>query len=184
MNVGLVELFGPVDREAERRPAELVAQHRHGGGVGSEMRVHVGAPRALDPARERARFGQVDGVAKEAPVGPSPNLEREFRRAKEAERPGDREAGDLFQDAGQPVQEDVRPLLFCFVGVVFERFSGGPNREPLDLEPQAFDGRDLATDEGMTDLRILVDEVGQSHGETSEAPRSVDRRSCTLRSRS
>ena len=105
-----VELFRPMDGEAEARPAQRVGQHRHRGRIGAEMRVQMGDRQARrSVAADRPPRPDRSGAAAARP----PRACRSAQASRSAQRhpPGRRQRraqGSQRQSACRPPSAHVR----------------------------------------------------------------------------
>ncbi len=60
---GRVKFFGAMHREGIFRPAQQMRQHRHSGGIGAKMGVHMGDAFGIAPLQHITGFGQIDKMA-------------------------------------------------------------------------------------------------------------------------
>ena len=156
-----IELLGPVHREAVGRPAELAREHRDLGRIGAEVGVKVGRAGRTKPRQHPAGLGQVDQVIGQRPVGAARHPEGEAQRREELARRSDQPRGQGNAERQHTVLQDVaRSCLLPDILVVRDLGIPATESQPLDSDALALQGQDLAPDERMADLRILIDQVG------------------------
>ncbi len=159
--LGLVEFLGAVDGEAVARAAQLVGEQGHLGSVGAEVRVHVLHALALQPVDERARLDEVDQVIRPTAFGLPRQAPRGAQRLPGPRGVRDAPPGRIQQQSRAALTQDVARLLA--LGQVLRTLDIGvpaSHCESQHLDALALQRKNLAADERVADLRVLVDQVG------------------------
>ena len=170
----LVDLVRTVHGEAEARSAHPADQHCDLGRIGTEMGVQTVDRIALEPVEDTAGMRQVDQV-----IGPGTQ-----RAARHGQRgPGAAEHGARVPqrppDRRQEKRRQSRPQRVAgaaalrLVRRVRKIRIPAPQRETRHPHTLPFERQDLAPDEGMADLGILVDEVGDGQPRRRRLLRTV-----------
>ncbi|MNI21724.1 hypothetical protein D3C73_752560 [compost metagenome] len=161
----LVELFRAMHGKTVRRPAKGVGQHHHFGRVGAEMGVHMPGAECLHPRQDAARFEQIDQMVRPGSIGALAHAQRQPQRRKKPFRLG---AQHLERRLQQCLDAALQHILgLAALGLVLGVHQLGipaSQRDALYLKALAFQRQDLATNEAMADLRVLIDEVSDTHG--------------------
>ncbi|MNC40839.1 hypothetical protein D3C75_895780 [compost metagenome] len=168
-----VELLRPVHGKAVGWPAQHVGQHHHLGGIGAEMRMHMFCLACLQPLQYLAGLGQVDQVVGPGAVGPQAKAHGQPQRLEEPARLcAQHLPGRCQQALDATLQHIAGPgPLACVLGVLQ---LGVPPAQgnTLHLYPLALQREDLATDETVADLRVLVYEISNAHRNPDQDPRN------------
>ena len=163
--LGLVYIRGTVRREAERRAAKGLAQHRHGGCVGAEVRVHMVHPASQQPAQQNARLSQVGEVAQQPPLRAPPDLRREPEGPGDTEGPARQRLSTGQQERScSNVEDHSRAHLLNAAGpLAGDHCLGTSNGEAPDHRATCLEPGDLTADEAVSRHGILIDQVRYDH---------------------
>jgi hypothetical protein len=162
--LGLVELLGAVHREAVRRAAQRAGEHDDLGRIRAEMGMDMlHAPRRA-PAHHAAGLQHVHDMPGEGALRSARHPPGQADRPRHAGRATNRQRRRIGQQRDQAALQDIVRVL-PLGGVLRIGDLGVPaaQRDALDGHAAALQRGDLAPDEGMAHLRILVDEVRDLH---------------------
>ena len=161
--LGRVELLRPVDREAVSWPSEDAGEHGDLGRVGAEVGMDMGGPVLAQPRQQPASFGQVGEVIRQRPPGAARHAHREAQRPDESNRRGDHRPERRGSQRDDTVLQDVA-CPFALLRILRIRNLGIPpaQRDSQHLDAPSLQRLDLAPDEAVAHLGVLIDEVGNA----------------------
>jgi len=120
----------------------------------------------LHPGEEGAGFGEVNEMVEAAAFTAIAEFEGEGERVEKSDRAGAERQHEGFEEIKSTDGEDDAGLgLLGLIVGVYEFLVPGAEGEAVDVVALGFEGADLAADEALTGLGVLVDEVGDFHGD-------------------
>jgi hypothetical protein len=162
---GAVEFLGAVTGEAVGRAAQRADEQGDGGTISAEVGVDVPGVRVAQPAEEDAGLGELDNLVKPPAVAALAHPPSEAEGLEESTGPGEA-CGQ--QRAEQPdradAEDDAGLLLFGDVAGVDDLLVPRAERVAVDGDAEGFERVDLAADEALRGLGVLINEVCDFHG--------------------
>ena len=160
----LVELFGAMHREAPGWPTQFLHHHRDFGGIGAEMRMQMLDVGAFEPAQYPARFRNISEMRQQPAFGSAAHAPCELQGSEKSGGSGECGARGRQQKWPDAFPQDIaRQLLLCPVLLVWKRLVPAAHRDPDDVHTLALQRPNLAADEAVADLWILIDKIGNAH---------------------
>ena len=134
-----------------------------GGRVGAEVRMQVRDAFHRKPLDQQRGLGQVGEVMQQAAVGPARHRPGQPQGGDEARRPSEREAGGGEQHRREAaLQQVARALALLPIDRVGHVIGPTARRDAQHRDALTLEREDLAADEAVADLRVLVDQVGDA----------------------
>ena len=129
------------------------------------MGMHVPGAERLYPGKHATCLEQIDQMVRPGPIGAPAHAQRQPQRRKKPPRPGtqhlQRRAQQRFDAA---LQHILGLAAFGLVLGVHQLGIPASQRDALYLKALALQRQNLATNEAMADLRVLIDEISDTHG--------------------
>ncbi|MCY1456588.1 hypothetical protein D9M71_738170 [compost metagenome] len=129
------------------------------------MRMHVPGAERLRPGQHAARLEQIDQVVRPGTIGALAHAQGQPQCRKKPSRLGAQHLQRRFQQRLDAALQHI--LGLAALGLVLGVHQLGipaSQGDALYLKALAFQCQNLATDEAMADLRVLIDEISDTHG--------------------
>ena len=126
--------------------------------------MHVFSTERSQPGQHTAGFSEVNQVIGPAAIGTPAHAQRQPQCRKECPWPVAQHLQHRLEQRLDPALQDIKGFVpFGHVLGIHQLGIPAPQGNALHLETLAFQRQDLATNEAMADLGVLIDEVSDAH---------------------